>query len=32
MMLGVGLIAAVRRRLALTSRDGVSDEEFYGKP
>ena len=25
------VIAAIRRRLKLTARDGVSDEEFYGK-
>jgi hypothetical protein len=29
--LRVGLIGAVRRRLLLTPRDGVSDEEFYGR-
>ena len=28
-LLGVGLVKAIRRRLLLTEKDGVSDEEFY---
>ncbi len=28
-VIGVGLIKAIRRRLLLTPKDGVSDEEFY---
>ena len=30
-VVGVGLIKAIRRRLLLTERDGVTDEEFYAK-
>lgn len=30
-VIGVGLVKAVRRRLLLTSKDGVSDETFYSK-
>lgn len=30
-VIGVGLVKAIRRRLLLTSKDGVSDEEFYSK-
>jgi len=29
-MVGVGLVKAIRRRLLLTEKDGVRDEEFYG--
>jgi hypothetical protein len=30
-VIGVGLIRAIRRRLMLTSEQGISDEEFYSK-
>lgn len=30
-VIGVGLVKAIRRRLLLTPKDGVSDEEFYSK-
>jgi len=30
-VLGVGLVKAIRRRLMLTPKDGVLDEEFYSK-
>lgn len=30
-VIGVGLVKAMRRRLLLTPKDGVSDEEFYSK-
>jgi hypothetical protein len=30
-VVGVGLVKAIRRRLLLTPKDGVSDEEFYSK-
>jgi hypothetical protein len=29
--IGVGLVKAIRRRLLLTAKDGVSDNEFYSK-
>jgi hypothetical protein len=28
-VLGVGLVKAIRRRLLLTAKEGVTDEEFY---
>jgi len=30
-VIGVGLVRAIRRRLLLTSKDGISDQEFYSK-
>ncbi|MDI6736623.1 MAG: hypothetical protein QME42_10625 [bacterium] len=30
-VIGVGLIKAIRRRFALTEKDGILDEEFYSK-
>lgn len=30
-VIGIGLVKAVRRRLLLTRKDGVPDEEFYSK-
>lgn len=30
-VVGVGLVKAIRRRLLLTPKDGVPDEEFYSK-
>lgn len=30
-VVGVGLVKAIRRRLLLTEKDGVTDEEFYAK-
>ena len=30
-VIGVGLVKAIRRRLLLTAKDGVPDEEFYSK-
>ena len=30
-VVGVGLVKTIRRRLLLTEKDGVTDEEFYAK-
>ena len=30
-VIGVGLVKAIRRRLLLTPKDSVPDEEFYSK-
>jgi len=30
-VVGVGLVKAIRRRLLLTEKDGVTDEEFYAR-
>jgi hypothetical protein len=30
-VIGVGLVKAIRRRLLLTPKDGISDAEFYSK-
>ncbi|MBM4460294.1 MAG: hypothetical protein FJ011_21450 [Chloroflexi bacterium] len=30
-VVGVGLVKAIRRRLLLTEKDGVPDEEFYAR-
>lgn len=30
-VIGTGLVKAIRRRLLLTPKDGVSDEDFYSK-